>query len=280
MAARLISADELRSRVAGIFSRLTLPDDDARVVADHLVEADLRGVHSHGVIRVPTYVQQLRDGKLNPRPNVRIVVDNGAQVTVDGDDAMGQLAAFRANEIAIERGRQHGMAGVALRRSGHAGAMAYYPLRAIEHGLIGFATTNAGINMPPTGGTKKLVGNNPFAMAVPTGRDWPMVLDMATSVVAGGKLDVARSKGESIPLGWARDADGNPTTDPVAARAGSLEPVGGHKGLALAVMLDVLAGVLSGGRFGGMLGVDSDQGGMAQFFLTIDVTRFPPMRSE
>jgi LDH2 family malate/lactate/ureidoglycolate dehydrogenase len=273
MAARTIAADELRSRVARVFNRLGLSQDDAAVVADHLVEADLRGVHSHGVIRVPAYVQQLRDGKLNPRPNVRIVVDNGAQVTVDGDDAMGQLAAFRANEIAIERGRQHGMAGVALRRSGHAGAMAYYPLRAIEHGLIGFATTNAGINMPPTGGTKKLVGNNPFAMAVPTGRDWPMVLDMATSVVAGGKLDVARSKGESIPLGWARDADGNPTTDPVAARAGSLEPLGGPKGYGMALMLDVLTGVLSGGRFGAGLGAP----GSAQFFMTIDVERYLPL---
>jgi LDH2 family malate/lactate/ureidoglycolate dehydrogenase len=273
MAARTIPADQLRSRVTAIFARMGLPEDDAGVVADHLVEADLRGVHSHGVIRVPTYVQQLRDKKLNPRPNIRIVVDNGAQVTVDGDDGFGQLAAFRANEIAIERGRQHGMAGVALRRSGHAGAMAYYPLRAIKHGLIGFASTNAGINMPPTGGTTKLVGNNPFAMAVPTGLEWPMVLDMATSVVAGGKLDVARSKGESIPLGWARDADGNPTTDPVAARAGSLEPLGGPKGYGMALMLDVLTGVLSGGRFGAGLGAP----GSAQFFMTIDVERYQPL---
>ena len=273
MAARTIPADELRSRVADIFARMGLPKDDAGIVADHLVEADLRGVHSHGVIRVPTYVEQLKAGRLNPRPNVRVVVDNGAQVTMDGDDGFGQLAAYRANEVAIERGRQHGMAGVALRRSGHAGAMAYYPLRAIRHGLIGFATTNAGINMPPTGGTKKRVGNNPFAIAVPTGRDWPMVLDMATSVVAGGKLDVARSKGESIPLGWARDAEGNPTTDPVAARQGSLEPLGGPKGYGMAIMLDVLTGVLSGGRFGAGLGAP----GSAQFFMTIDVERYMPL---
>jgi LDH2 family malate/lactate/ureidoglycolate dehydrogenase len=270
MAARTISAAELRGRVETIFARLGLPEDDARVVADHLVEADLRGVHSHGVIRVPTYVQQLQAGRLNPRPNIRVVVDNGAQAVVDGDDGMGQLAAFRANEIAIERGKRHGLAGVALRRSGHAGAMAYYPIRAIGHGLIGFATTNAGINMPPTGGTKKLVGNNPFAMAVPTGLDWPMVLDMATSVVAGGKLDVARSKGESIPLGWARDAAGKPTTDPVAAREGSLEPLGGPKGYGMALMLDVLTGVLSGGRFGAGLGAP----GSAQFFLTLDVEKY------
>jgi len=196
---------------------------------------------------------------------------------MDGDNGLGQLTAFRANELAIQRGKQHGLAAVALKRSTHCGAMAYYAIRAREAGLIGLAITNAGMNMTPTGGSAKIIGNNPFAMAVPTTRAWPMVLDMATSVVAGGKLDVARSKGESIPLGWARDKDGNPTTDPVAARQGSLEPLGGPKGYGMAVMLDVLAGVLSGGRFGGMLGLNPGESGMGQFFLTIDVTRFMPL---
>jgi LDH2 family malate/lactate/ureidoglycolate dehydrogenase len=277
MAGMNIGVDDLRTRVSSIFERLDVPAEEAEIVADHLVEADLRGVHSHGVIRVPTYVQGIKAGKINPRPKIEVVEDNGGQVVMDGDYGLGQLTAFRANELAIERGKEHGLAAVALRRSTHCGAMGYYAIRAREQGLIGLAITNAGMNMTPIGGTAKIVGNNPFAIAVPTTREWPMVLDIATSVVAGGKLDVARSKGESIPLGWARDKDGNPTTDPVAARAGSLEPVGGHKGLALAVMLDVLAGVLSGGRFGGMLGTDDGQGGMAQFFLTIDVTRFMPM---
>jgi LDH2 family malate/lactate/ureidoglycolate dehydrogenase len=218
-------------------------------------------------------VEAIRGGQINPRPNIRIVADSGAQVVMDGDLGFGQVAARRANELAIERGKVHGMAGVALRRSTHCGALAYYALRAIPHGLIGFATTNAGINMPPTGGAKKLVGNNPFAMGVPTSREWPMVLDMATSVVAGGKLDVALSKGQPIPLGWARDAAGNPTTDPAAARQGSLEPLGGPKGYGMAVMLDVLAGVLSGGRFGAGLG----EQGSGQFFLTLDVARYQPI---
>jgi LDH2 family malate/lactate/ureidoglycolate dehydrogenase len=277
MATQTIVAATLRTRVAGIFTRLDVPSEDAGIVAHHLVEADLRGVHSHGVIRVPTYVNGLRAGRINPRPNLEVVEDHGGQVVMDGDFGLGQLTAFRANELAIERGKEHGLAAVALRRSTHCGAMAYYAIRAREQGLIGLAITNAGMNMTPTGGTAKIIGNNPFAMAVPTTREWPMVLDMATSVVAGGKLDVARSKGESIPLGWARDKDGNPTTDPVAARAGSLEPLGGPKGYGMAVMLDVLAGVLSGGRFGGMLGTDDGRGGMAQFFMTIDVTRFMPL---
>lgn len=273
MAARNVPVQQLTDQVVGIFTKIGLPQDDARVVAEHLVEADLRGVHSHGVIRVPTYANACKAGRINPHPNIRIVEDNGGQVVMDGDNGIGQLTAYRANEVAIERGKEHGMAGVALRRSNHCGTMAYYAVRAIPHGLIGFATTNAGINMPPTGGTKKLVGNNPFAIAIPTNREWPMVLDMATSVVAGGKLDVARSKGESIPLGWARDKDGRPTTDPAAAREGWLEPLGGPKGYGLAVMLDVLAGVLSGGRFGAGLG----ERGSAQFFMTIDVARFQPL---
>jgi LDH2 family malate/lactate/ureidoglycolate dehydrogenase len=273
MAARTVDAEQLRQQVTRIFERLGLPEADARVVAEHLVEADLRGVHSHGVIRVPTYVEACKAGKINPTPNIQILSDNGGQVVMDGDNGIGQLTAYRANEVAIERGKELGMAGVALRRSNHCGTMAYYAVRAIEHGLIGFATTNAGINMPPTGGTLKLIGNNPFAMAVPTTREWPMVLDMATSVVAGGKLDVARSKGEKIPLGWARDADGNPTDDPAKAREGSLEPLGGPKGYGLAVMLDVLAGVLSGGRFGAGLG----EKGSSQYFMTIAVERYMPM---
>ncbi|MGE3272316.1 MAG: Ldh family oxidoreductase [Chloroflexota bacterium] len=275
--AKAVSVADLRKQVAGIFERLDVPAEDAGIVAHHLVEADLRGVHSHGVIRVPTYVAGIKAGKINPRPKIEVVEDHGGQVVMDGDFGLGQLTAFRANELAIERGKEHGLAAVVLRRSTHCGAMGYYAVRARAQGLIGLAITNAGMNMTPIGGTAKIVGYNPFAIAVPTTRDWPMVLDIATSVVAGGKLDVARSKGESIPLGWARDSDGNPTTDPVAARAGSLEPVGGHKGLALAVMLDVLAGVLSGGRFGGMLGTEPGRGEMAQFFLTVDITRFMPM---
>ncbi|MCC6177501.1 MAG: Ldh family oxidoreductase [Chloroflexi bacterium] len=277
MAMRMIGAEELQGKVRRIFERLNVPPGDAAIVAEHLVEADLRGVHSHGVIRVPNYVQRIGEGKVNPRPNIRIVRDEGGQVVMDGDFGLGQLTAYRANEVAIERGKQHGMAGVALRRSTHAGAMAFYPIRASRHGLIGLAITNAGMNMTPTGGTQKLVGNNPFAMGVPTNKDWSMVLDMATSVVAGGKLDVARAKGESIPLGWARDKDGNPTTDPAAARQGALEPVGGPKGYGMAIMLDVLAGVLSGGRFGGMLGDETGRGGMAQYFQTIDVERYMPL---
>src|SRR5919202_6453675 len=158
--AELVDPAALRARVASIFERLGTPAEDAQVVADHLVEADLRGVHSHGVIRVARYVEEIHRGQLNVRPNIRVVTDSGGQVVMDADNAFGQVAALRANSLATERGKQHGMAAVALRRSTHCGTMAYYAIRAVPHGLIGIAITNAGMNMTPTGGTQKLIGNN------------------------------------------------------------------------------------------------------------------------
>ncbi|HVC34144.1 MAG TPA: Ldh family oxidoreductase [Chloroflexota bacterium] len=268
-----IAPERLRTCVAGIFAGCHVPDADARVVADSLVEADLRGVSSHGVVRVPAYVAGLRGGSINARPNLRVVVDTGARAVVDGDDGMGQVAANHAMGLAVERAREHGIGAVGLRRSRHCGAMAYWALQALAADCIGFATTNAGMNMAPTGGREKIVGNNPLAIAIPTNRPWPMVLDMATSVVAGGKLDVAAIRGQKIPLGWATDPDGQPTDDPAIARKGLLLPVGGPKGYGLAVMLDVLAGVLTGARFGGGLGIP----GSGQFFLAIQVEGFLPI---
>jgi LDH2 family malate/lactate/ureidoglycolate dehydrogenase len=193
---------------------------------------------------------------------------------MDAGRAMGQVGAHAAMSLAIERAGAHGVGVVGLRGSNHCGAMAYWAQMASAAGCVGLAITNAGINMAPTGGKDRLVGNNPLAIAVPTRRDWPMVLDMATSVAAGGKLDMAVIRNEPIPLGWALDADGQPTTDARLAReGGSLLPVGGPKGYGLAVMLDVLAGVLSGGRFGAGLGGP----GSGQFFLAISVERFMPL---
>ncbi len=268
-----IASERLKDCVTGIFVGQHVPESEARIVADSLVEADLRGVSSHGVVRVPTYVAGLKNGSINPRPRLDVVVDLGPRAIVDGDDGMGQVAADRAMRLAIERAREHGIGAVGLRRSRHCGAMAYWAIQALAADCIGFATTNAGLNMAPTGGRDKIIGNNPLAIAVPTNRPWPMVLDMATSVVAGGKLDVAAIRGQKIPPGWATDLDGNPTDDPVTARKGLLLPVGGPKGYGLAVMLDVLAGVLTGARFGGGLGIP----GSGQFFLAIQVDGFMPI---
>jgi LDH2 family malate/lactate/ureidoglycolate dehydrogenase len=272
-AMRAISPDDLRRLVTTIFARAGLPDDDAALVARCLVEADLRGVRSHGTMRVGDYVRWIKAGNMNPRPNVQVVADSGATAVVDGDGGMGYVTADAAMRLAISRAKEYGVGAVGLRNGRHSGTMAYWAQLALEHGFIGFATTNAGMNMAPWGGKDKIVGNNPFAIAVPTRTAFPMVFDMATSVAAGGKLDMAILRGEPIPLGWALDSAGTPTTDPLAARKGSLLPVGGPKGYAMAVMLDVLAGVLTGARFGGSLGAP----GCGQFYLAIDVERFMPL---
>ncbi len=269
----LVKAPDLKAWAAGVFDRLGLREDNSLLVANSLVEADLRGVGSHGVQRMTTYARGLQAGTIVARPEVRVVQDSGWAAVVDGGGGMGQIAAQFATSLALQRAASGGGHGaVAVRRSGHCGAMAYWAMQAAAARAIGFGATNAGINMMPTGGREKLVGNNPLAYAIPTGRETPIVLDMATSVVAGGKLDVARLKGEPIPLGWALDAAGEPTTDPVAARQGALLPLGGPKGYGLAVVLDVLSGVLAGGRFGKGLGAP----GSAHFFEVYAVEAFTP----
>jgi LDH2 family malate/lactate/ureidoglycolate dehydrogenase len=270
----LIRPEVLEKAVTSIFVGSGLRPKDAAVVANSLVEADLRGVSSHGVVRVPGYVAGLRDGSINPRPSLDVVVETGSRAVVDGDNGMGQVAAQKATELAISLARQHGIGAVGLRRSRHCGAMAYWANQALAADCIGIATTNAGLNMAPTGGRDKIVGNNPVAVAVPTNLTWPFVLDMATSVVAGGKLDVAAIRGEKIPLDWATDPDGRPTDDALVGRKGLLLPVGGPKGYGLALILDVLAGVLTGARFGGGLGPP----GSGQFFLALQVEGFMPVR--
>ncbi len=266
----MVSPNELQRGVATIFVGCGLDEVSAEVVAESLVQADLRGVSSHGVVRVPTYVGGLRHGSINPRPSLAVVVDEGPRAVVDGDNGMGQVGANRAMQLAVERALEHGIGAVGIRRSMHCGAMAHWALQASRVDCIGIATTNAGLNMAPTGGRDRIVGNNPIAIAVPTNRAWSMVLDMATSVVAGGKLDVAAIRGQKIPYGWATDLDGAPTDDPATARKGLLLPVGGPKGYGLALMLDVLAGVLTGARFGGGLGPP----GSGQFFIALRVDGF------
>jgi LDH2 family malate/lactate/ureidoglycolate dehydrogenase len=268
----VVEAGALRGWVADVLQRLGLRQDDALLVAETLVEADVRGVSSHGVQRLPMYAAGLRQGTIVARPEIRVVRDQGWAAVVDGGGGMGQLAAQAGMRLALERAAEAGHGAVAVRNSTHCGALAYYAMQAVPQRCIGFAVTNAGINMMPTGGREKLVGNNPLAYAIPTGREVPFVLDMATSVVAGGKLDVARLRGEPIPLGWALDEHGQPTADPVAARRGALLPLGGPKGYGLAIVLDVLSGVLAGGRFGNGLGGP----GSSHFFEALQIEAFTP----
>jgi LDH2 family malate/lactate/ureidoglycolate dehydrogenase len=261
---------------------------DADLVAEILVRASLRGVDSHGVVRLPQYVDNLLTGRVTARPAMSWVVELGAIAVLDAGNGMGHVAATRAMGRAIEQASLLGVGAVGVRNSSHFGPAGEYPLLAAGSGLIGLAWTNGPPVMAPWGGREALLSNNPIAIGVPS-RSGPLVLDVAMSVAAGGKIRLAHLAGERIPAGWALTRDGEPTTDPEEATNGILLPIGGHKGYGLAFMADVLSGVLTGARFGAdvrhqgvaSLGQRLDEGdveppGVGHFFVALSVEAFGP----
>jgi LDH2 family malate/lactate/ureidoglycolate dehydrogenase len=247
---RQVNAGKLRDFAAAAFAKVGMPEADAHLTADTLVQADLWGHQSHGVMRLPWYTARLQSGAGRPVAEPNDVVDAGAIGVIDGRDGMGQVLTARAARDAIRRAKLHGIGAVAVRNSNHFGTAMYYTLMAPPEGCIMFLSTNASPALAPWGGRKKLVGNNPWSWAAPAGRHAPMVLDIANTGVARGKIYLARQRNESIPLGWALDAEGVPTTDPAAAIEGIIAPMAGHKGYAISVLMDVLSGVLTGSEFG------------------------------
>lgn len=270
----------MRQLAAGIFAKAGVPDADARLMGECLVDADLRGVVTHGCRFIPTYYKRLRQGMINPQPRITIVSESPGSVNFDADGSLGHVASVRAMRTCIEKAKVVGVAMATVRNSRHCGAMAYYAQMAADAGCIGNASTNGGVMMAPFGGKERAVGLNAVAWAVPTNRPWAVTLDMATSVVAGNKVNLAVERGEKIPLGWAIGPDGSPTDDPVQARQGALLPVGGAKGYGLAVVLDAMAGVLSGGRFGANQGLEpfaQKDGQFSHYFLAVAIDHFIPL---
>jgi LDH2 family malate/lactate/ureidoglycolate dehydrogenase len=284
---RRVPAPELTRLCGAIFERCGMDTPDATLLGEHLVQADLRGVHSHGVLRVPEYVKKLttsgQGGGVNPRGRPHIVREDGACIVIDGDNSMGQIGARFAMNRAIEVAQSTGIAAAAVRGSNHCGAMASYAMLALPHDMIGLATTNALPTMAPWGGAERLLGINPLGLAVPAGEERPIVHDAAFSATAHGKVRVYQQKGLPLPERWALDKDGNPTTDPGEAFEGLLLPIGDFKGTALALVMGILSSMLSGAAYGIELG-DIEHGPEAgkdgHFFAVIrvsafeDVTRF------
>jgi LDH2 family malate/lactate/ureidoglycolate dehydrogenase len=235
-----------------------MADSDAALLADSLVEADLGGVHSHGVLRVPEYVHKLTRGGVDPRGRPRVVRDGGACLVVDGGNSMGQIGAHFAMERVLDRAGTTGIAAAAIRGSNHCGAMAYFARLALPHAMIGLATTNALPTMPPWGGATRLLGINPLAVAIPAGEEPPIVYDAAFSASSHGKIRIYQQRGATLPAGWALDRSGQPTTDPAAAIDGLLLPIGGFKGAGLAMVMGILAAMLSGASYGTELGSMED----------------------
>jgi LDH2 family malate/lactate/ureidoglycolate dehydrogenase len=247
----VISEVALKRFCVAVLRKVDVPDDQAKAIIDNLVEADLRGVDSHGVVRLPIYVKRLAARATNPRPNVRIVRETRTTAVVDGDNGMGQWVGQRAMQIAIDKARDGDCVFVSVRNSNHYGAAALYAQMAAAHDMIGLSFTIGGINhMTPWGGAEAILGNNPFAIAFPAGEERPVVLDMACSVAARGKIIVAAKEGRAIPPDWAVGPDGAPTTDAVEALKGFVSPVGGPKGYALTMAIGLLSTMLSGAHFG------------------------------
>jgi LDH2 family malate/lactate/ureidoglycolate dehydrogenase len=231
-----------------------LSAEDADIVADCLVRADLRGVDTHGLMRLPIYLDRLRRGLVNARPHLEAKRVTPVAVLLDGQDGFGFVVATRAMAEAIAMAETYGIGIVAVRRSTHFGMAASYVLQAIEAGYMSLVFTNASPAMPPWGGREALLGTSPFAAGAPGGQDGPFLLDMSPAVAARGKIRRAERRGERIPEGYALDAEGRPTTDPVKALAGVVLPIGGPKGSGLAMLMDIFGGVISGASFGGDVG--------------------------
>jgi len=244
-----IAADALESLAERIFQGQRVPNGEAHLVASVLVEANLRGHPSHGVIRVPKWADGLKTGAINAHCAPSIIKETPSAAWMDGDLGLGPVVASIASKLAAQKAREAGIGLVSVCRASHIAMLQYYTEALASEGLIGAVMTNTESGVAPYGGVDKILGTNPLSIAVP-GRDGPIVLDMSTSHVARGKIVVAKSRGEEIPAGWAIDNEGRPTKDPDAALAGALLPVGGAKGSGLAIMVDLLAGALAGGAVG------------------------------
>ena len=278
----VVKAEWVRAFVARLLTALGLPEADAESVAEVLVEADLRGVESHGTTRVAGYVSMMRSGLLNPTPKMTVLKDAPSIAMLDGDGGFGILVAKQAMAMAMDKARAAGIACVTARNMTHTAMVGFYPMMAARAGLIGLALNNGPAIVPPFGGTTPTYATNPISVAVPAGREEPIVLDMATTMAAGGKLRLAAKKGQPIPPSWALDRHGQPTTDPEEALLhGFLQWAGGYKGFGIATVVEVLGGVLSGGLFGTdvppMKVFGKDPLVASGFYLAIDPSRFMPL---
>lgn len=273
-----VEAGALREFVQRLFVAAGLAGDDASTMADSVLSAELRGTRSHGLIRLPFLVNRLLDAGANSHPAIRVVREAPATALLDGDGALGPVTATRAMALAIEKARSHGVGCVAVRNSDFIGTCAHYAMMALPHDMLGVAWTNGFPGMAPWGGRRNTIGNNPIAFAAPSATPCSIVLDMALSVAAGGKVRLAAKSGARIPKDWLVDRDGEATDDPGALSAGgALLPLG-YKGFGLAVFGEILCGALSGARMLGEIPAwftdTARTVGNGHLHIAIDIARF------
>ena len=253
----IVSESTLRAFTQNIFQAMGCSREHASLAADVLLLADLRGIDSHGVARLTGYVRLWEKQRINATPNIKIVHETPTTATVDGDGGLGLVVAPFAMQIAIDKAEKYGSGWVSVRNSNHFGIAGYHGLMAVKKDMIGFAMTNASPLVAPTFSNERLLGTNPMCYAFPAGKYPPVIVDMATSAAANGKLEIAQRLGKQVPEGWIQDKQGNYTTDPHALKTGgSLLPLGSdrehgsHKGFGLSATVDILSAVLSGANYG------------------------------
>lgn len=274
----VILADDLEGACRRILEAVGTPTGTAAIVARSLATADLRGVASHGVSRLPAYLRRVEKGLIRPAAEPEMVAETPASVTLDGGAGFGHAVGWHAMGMAMERARAQGVAAAAVRNSTHFGIAGFFAERAAADGLIGIAMSNGAALMAPPGTRTRVLGTNPLAIALPSGNDAAVLLDMATSTAALGKILLARDAGTAIPGDWALAPDGSPTTDPAIAATGLLAPLGGHKGFGLALALESLSAALSGASAGpdagSMYRTWDRPENLGHFFLAIDPRAF------
>jgi L-2-hydroxycarboxylate dehydrogenase (NAD+) len=251
MSEHRVSFSQLESFITQAMVSLGLPPEDAQTVGHLMAEADMQGSDGHGVIRLVPYAKRILAGGMNLKPHIRVVQERTAMALIDGDNGMGHLVMKRATELAIQKARTSGIAWVGSRLSNHAGPASLYARMALQHDMIGlyFAVGNAN-HLPPWGGLDMLLSTNPIAAAIPSGKEVPIVLDMATTVAAYGKVKAKAQRGEMMPEGWMIDRQGKPLLDPTKSDEGFLLPIGGYKGYGLSLVVGILAGTLNGAAMG------------------------------
>jgi LDH2 family malate/lactate/ureidoglycolate dehydrogenase len=278
----VIDGDDLRLFAERVLLAENVPPAKARLMADSLVAANLRGVDSHGILLLPHYVEQLRAGNIDPLTDGRIAGESAACLVYDGMHGIGQHIASICCDHATRLSRQHGIGVVSARNSSHFGAAAFWALRISRVGMAGMVMTNASAIVAPWQGRDGRIGTNPICLSVPSAGKGGWLLDMATTTVAKNKIVQAAARGETtIPAGWAMDSEGNPTRDAAEALRGLLMPLGGYKGSGLGMMVEILCGVLSGGAIGtevGGLHLKNRTMDTSHFFLAIDIARFMPLQ--
>lgn len=279
---RRVDHRRLLDFATAVYTGAGLPEADARLVADTLVQADLWGHQSHGVLRLGWYYERVRNGVMKPVTEPEFVIDGGAIALIDGHDGVGHVLSVLATNEAVKRAKAHGIGAVAVRNSNHFGTCMYYTLMGAREGCMMLLTSNGGPAMAPWGGMKKIIGTNPWSVATPAGRHAPFVADMANTGVARGKIYLARQKRQPIPLGWALNAAGAPTTDPQEAIDGIILPMAEHKGYAIAMMVDVLSGVLTGSGFLSQVHSPyktAEKSNCGHLFIALDIAKLQPLEA-